>query len=138
MLATPAIIVWHFYAVIFDPDVYPLNRAFLDGRVAEEVYREEHELDFERMKGAQAMETEPEMSRGFASRQRPLSLRWQGRPAREPRSMGQFGFALSQVILISFSTSLNSGSPVTSSAFLCFVSAAAKQSANDILFLDLK
>ena len=47
VLATLAIIVWHFYHVIFDPDVYPVNFAFLDGRVSEEHYREEHELAYE-------------------------------------------------------------------------------------------
>jgi formate dehydrogenase gamma subunit len=47
VLATLAIIVWHFYHVIFDPHVYPLNFAFLDGRVSEELYREEHELAYE-------------------------------------------------------------------------------------------
>lgn len=47
VLATLAIIVWHFYHVIFDPDVYPVNFAFLDGRVSEKHYREEHELAFE-------------------------------------------------------------------------------------------
>ena len=52
VLATLAIIAWHFYQVIFDPDVYPINLAFLDGRVSEELYREEHELDFERIKEA--------------------------------------------------------------------------------------
>jgi cytochrome b subunit of formate dehydrogenase len=31
VLATLAIVVWHFYWVIFDPDVYPLNTAFLTG-----------------------------------------------------------------------------------------------------------
>ena len=31
VLATLAIVVWHFYSVIFDPDVYPLNTAFLTG-----------------------------------------------------------------------------------------------------------
>ena len=49
VLATLAIIVWHFYYVIFDPDVYPVNFAFIDGRVSEELYREEHELAFEQM-----------------------------------------------------------------------------------------
>lgn len=53
VLATLAIIVWHFYHVIFDPDVYPLNFAILDGRVSEELYKEEHELDYERMKQAE-------------------------------------------------------------------------------------
>jgi formate dehydrogenase gamma subunit len=36
VLATLAIVVWHFYQVIFDPDVYPLNWAFWDGRVSAE------------------------------------------------------------------------------------------------------
>jgi cytochrome b subunit of formate dehydrogenase len=31
VLASLAILVWHFYPVIFDPDVYPLNTAFLTG-----------------------------------------------------------------------------------------------------------
>jgi cytochrome b subunit of formate dehydrogenase len=52
VLATLAIIVWHFYAVMFDPDVYPVNFAFLDGRVSEEFYREEHELAYEQLKSA--------------------------------------------------------------------------------------
>ena len=47
VLATLAIVVWHFYQVIFDPHVYPVNFAFLDGRVSEEHYREEHELAYE-------------------------------------------------------------------------------------------
>ena len=34
ILAVSAIVVWHFYAVIFDPDVYPLDTAFLTGRSA--------------------------------------------------------------------------------------------------------
>jgi len=38
-LATLAIVVWHFYGIIFDPDVYPLNTAFLTGR---RVKKEEH------------------------------------------------------------------------------------------------
>src|SRR6266542_3891558 len=50
VLATLAIVVWHFYHVIFDPDVYPVNFAFIDGRVSEESYKEEHELAYEQMK----------------------------------------------------------------------------------------
>jgi formate dehydrogenase gamma subunit len=50
VLATLAIIVWHFYHVIFDPDVYPVNFAFIDGRVSEESYKEEHELAYEQLK----------------------------------------------------------------------------------------
>jgi cytochrome b subunit of formate dehydrogenase len=42
VLATLAILVWHFYPVIFDPDVYPLNTAFLTGI---SVKTEEHSRD---------------------------------------------------------------------------------------------
>jgi cytochrome b subunit of formate dehydrogenase len=31
ILATSAILVWHFYLVIFDPDVYPMDKAWLTG-----------------------------------------------------------------------------------------------------------
>jgi cytochrome b subunit of formate dehydrogenase len=34
VLASLAIVVWHFYAVIFDPVVYPLDMAWLTGRSA--------------------------------------------------------------------------------------------------------
>jgi cytochrome b subunit of formate dehydrogenase len=34
ILATLAILVWHFYFVIFDPLVYPMDTAWLDGREA--------------------------------------------------------------------------------------------------------
>jgi formate dehydrogenase gamma subunit len=45
ILACLAIIVWHFYHVIFDPDVYPLNMACWNGRVSEHWQEEEHPLD---------------------------------------------------------------------------------------------
>ena len=32
VLAALAIAVWHLYAVIFDPDVYPMETAWLTGR----------------------------------------------------------------------------------------------------------
>ena len=35
LLATLAIIVWHFYAVIFDPHEYPMNPAWLIGKKPE-------------------------------------------------------------------------------------------------------
>src|SRR6185312_2228591 len=59
VLATLAIIVWHFYHVIFDPDVYPLNFAVVDGRVSEELYKEEHELDYEQMQRPQSTDRAP-------------------------------------------------------------------------------
>jgi cytochrome b subunit of formate dehydrogenase len=45
ILATLAILVWHFYMIIFDPDVYPMNWAWYDGKMTLEQYREEHSLD---------------------------------------------------------------------------------------------
>jgi cytochrome b subunit of formate dehydrogenase len=45
ILATLAIVVWHFYQVFFDPDVYPMNWAWWDGKMSVEQYRHEHELD---------------------------------------------------------------------------------------------
>ena len=45
VLATLAILVWHFYQVFFDPDAYPMNWAWWDGQVPAEHYRAEHPLD---------------------------------------------------------------------------------------------
>ena len=45
ILATLAIVVWHFYQVFFDPDVYPMNWAWWDGKMTLHHYREEHGLD---------------------------------------------------------------------------------------------
>jgi cytochrome b subunit of formate dehydrogenase len=40
VLATLAIVVWHLYTAIFDPDIYPLNTAFLTGHT---VHKEERQ-----------------------------------------------------------------------------------------------
>ena len=45
ILACMAIVVWHFYHVIFAPDVYPMNWAWWDGKVPEDWQHEEHPLD---------------------------------------------------------------------------------------------
>jgi cytochrome b subunit of formate dehydrogenase len=47
ILATLAILVWHFYQVFFDPDVYPMNWTWWDGKMPVEHYKHEHELDAE-------------------------------------------------------------------------------------------
>ncbi len=54
ILATLAIIVWHFYFVIFNPDVYPMNLAWLTGRMSEGEMREEHPLQLEQLKAEEA------------------------------------------------------------------------------------
>lgn len=43
VLASLAIVVWHFYSVIFDPDVYPLDTAWLTGKSPRR--RESHEAE---------------------------------------------------------------------------------------------
>jgi formate dehydrogenase gamma subunit len=45
ILACLAIVVWHFYHVIFDPDVYPLNWASWNGKVSKHWHDEEHPLE---------------------------------------------------------------------------------------------
>jgi cytochrome b subunit of formate dehydrogenase len=45
VLATLAIVVWHFYQVFFDPDVYPMNWAWFDGKMSLHHYHDEHGLD---------------------------------------------------------------------------------------------
>jgi formate dehydrogenase gamma subunit len=45
ILACLAIVVWHFYHVIFDPDVYPLNWACWNGKVSKHWHEDEHPLD---------------------------------------------------------------------------------------------
>ncbi|HEU5069853.1 MAG TPA: cytochrome b/b6 domain-containing protein [Verrucomicrobiae bacterium] len=44
ILACLAILVWHFYHVMFDPDIYPVNLACWDGRVSEHWMEDEHPL----------------------------------------------------------------------------------------------
>jgi formate dehydrogenase gamma subunit len=44
ILACLAIVVWHFYFVIFDPDVYPLNWSCWKGKISKERQEEEHPL----------------------------------------------------------------------------------------------
>jgi hypothetical protein len=43
ILATFAILIWHFYFVIFDPDVYPIKWTALTGRAPHHEVREEEE-----------------------------------------------------------------------------------------------
>ncbi|HEY3930327.1 MAG TPA: cytochrome b/b6 domain-containing protein, partial [Candidatus Koribacter sp.] len=67
ILATLAILVWHFYMVIYDPEAYPMNWAWLDGRMSIEHYQHEHPLDTEALakapgseEGAESEEKEEE------------------------------------------------------------------------------
>jgi len=59
ILATLAIIAWHFYFVIFNPDVYPMNLAWLTGRVSEHEMRADHALELEQLHAPPAASTPP-------------------------------------------------------------------------------
>ncbi len=50
ILATLTIIVWHFYSVIFNPDVYPMNWAWITGYLSEHEMEHEHGLELEKIK----------------------------------------------------------------------------------------
>ena len=41
-LAFLAILVWHIYSTVFNPSIYPMNPAWLTGKMPEEMYTEEH------------------------------------------------------------------------------------------------
>ena len=60
VLATLAIIVWHFYQVFLDPDVYPMNWAWWDGKMTLHHYRDEHGLDTTSISDASAEPAEAE------------------------------------------------------------------------------
>jgi hypothetical protein len=47
ILATLAILLWHLYQVMFDPDVYPMNWSWWNGRMPLDRYKDEHGLDSE-------------------------------------------------------------------------------------------
>ena len=53
ILATLTIIVWHFYSVVFNPDVYPMNWAWITGNLTEHEMKEEHGLELEKIKAGE-------------------------------------------------------------------------------------
>ncbi len=58
ILASLAIVVWHLYFVIFNPDVYPMNLSWLFGTITEEEMLDEHPLELERLKEKEEKENE--------------------------------------------------------------------------------
>ncbi|RKX19784.1 MAG: hypothetical protein DRP51_06800 [Candidatus Zixiibacteriota bacterium] len=44
-LAALAILIWHMYSTIFNPGIYPMNPAWLDGKMPLEMYKHEHPAD---------------------------------------------------------------------------------------------
>ncbi len=53
ILASLAILVWHFYFVIYNPDVYPMNKAWFTGTLTKEEMELEHTLWLEEIENAE-------------------------------------------------------------------------------------
>lgn len=44
ILASLAILVWHLYSTVFNPEVYPMNTSWLNGKMPRDMYEHEHPL----------------------------------------------------------------------------------------------
>ena len=53
ILASCAIMVWHFYEVHLKPGKFPMSRIWLDGKIPEHELEEEHPLQYQRIKQAE-------------------------------------------------------------------------------------
>lgn len=54
LLAFLAIIIWHFYHVHLNPEVFPMSRVWLDGKISEHELKTLHPLEYERIMRAEA------------------------------------------------------------------------------------
>jgi formate dehydrogenase gamma subunit len=60
-LAFLAIVVWHIYQNVINPDVYPMNWTWITGRISGEQLRHEHRGEWEElMAEGETLEVEPE------------------------------------------------------------------------------
>ena len=60
LLATFSILLWHFYLVIFDPMVYPMDTAWLDGKTSADHYRHTRPAYYRELARAGLLETPEE------------------------------------------------------------------------------
>jgi formate dehydrogenase gamma subunit len=49
-MAFLAIVVWHFYFVIFNPEIYPMSTSWITGKITEEEMIEEHPLELDKIR----------------------------------------------------------------------------------------
>ncbi len=60
LLATLAIIVWHFYNVHFNPDKFPGNKVWITGTMSKEEMESEHPLELEEIEKASIKNQQPD------------------------------------------------------------------------------
>jgi cytochrome b subunit of formate dehydrogenase len=48
-LAFLVIVIWHFYNVHLNPEVFPMSRVWIDGKISEEVMKARHPLEYEEL-----------------------------------------------------------------------------------------
>jgi cytochrome b subunit of formate dehydrogenase len=67
VLATLSIVVWHFYYTIFNPDVFPLSKTMVTGRISREEMERDHALELRALESEASSKergSEREESRG--------------------------------------------------------------------------
>ncbi len=52
LLATLAIVIWHFYNVHFNPHKFPGSLTWLNGKITLREFKEEHPLEYEEWKAS--------------------------------------------------------------------------------------
>jgi len=92
ILATLTIIVWHFYSVVFNPDIYPMSWAWITGDLTEHEMEEEHGMELEKIKAQQKGEMQEFAEaaavgggRVYAVRREPVAQ--EGRKSPTPRGI---------------------------------------------------
>lgn len=58
LLAFLAIIIWHFYHVHLNPEVFPMSRVWLSGEISEHEMKTLHPLEYERIMKTEAINHE--------------------------------------------------------------------------------
>lgn len=77
-LAFLAIVVWHLYQNIVNPDVYPMNWTWLTGRISDEQLRHEHLLEWQATESAAEHEAEEEAAARAAAEAAARATRAEG------------------------------------------------------------
>jgi formate dehydrogenase gamma subunit len=60
ILASTAIVVWHFFFVFLEPESYPINFSMLTGRITQNELEEKHTAEYERLTAKQKAPPETE------------------------------------------------------------------------------